>query len=71
MAQPKKKLPLIDRILIFGGVATFIVLTVLFSPMLWMATVFALLPVVVMLILLSPTLHMNIVERQTEENRAK
>ncbi|MCS6972419.1 MAG: hypothetical protein NZL89_05270 [Leptospiraceae bacterium] len=70
MAQPKKKLPLIDRILIFGGVATFIVLTVLFSPMLWMATVFALLPVVVMLILLSPTLHMNIVERQTEENRA-
>lgn len=66
-----KKTPLIDKLLILGGAATFILLTVTFSPMLWMATVLAVLPVVVMLVLITPTLHLNIVEKQTEDNRAK
>jgi hypothetical protein len=57
--------------LILGGAATFILLTVSFSPMLWMATILAVLPVVAMVILLTPTLHLNIVEKQTEDNRAK
>lgn len=39
--------------------------------MLWMATILAVLPVVAMTVLITPTLHLNIVERQTEENREK
>jgi hypothetical protein len=70
MAAAKKR-PLIDRLLILGGAATFILLTVSFSPMLWMATILAVLPVVAMTILLTPTLHLNIAEKQTEENRLK
>jgi len=70
MAAAKKR-PLIDRLLILGGAATFILLTVSFSPMLWMATILAVLPVVAMTILLTPTLHLNIVEKQSEENRLK
>lgn len=69
-ATPKKR-SLIDKMLIFGGAATFIVLTVMLSPMLWMATILALLPVVAMVVLITPTLHLNLVERQTEENRLK
>ncbi len=69
-ASPKKR-PLIDKLLIFGGAATFIILTVMLSPMLWMATILALLPVVAMVLLITPTLHLNIVERQTEDNRLK
>ncbi len=71
MASTPKKKPLIDKLLILGGAVTFIGLTVSFSPMLWMATILAVLPVVAMTILLTPTLHLNIVERQTEENREK
>ena len=71
MSTEIKKKPLLDKLLIAGGVATFIGLTVAFSPMLWMATLLAVLPVVVMGILIMPTLHMNIVERQNEENRVK
>jgi hypothetical protein len=71
MATTPKKKPLIDKLLILGGAVTFIGLTVSFSPMLWMATILAVLPVVAMTILLTPTLHLNIVERQTEENREK
>lgn len=66
-----KKTPFIDKIIIMGGAVTFILLTVSFSPMLWMATILAVLPVMAMLVLLTPTLHLNIVERQTEDNRAK
>jgi hypothetical protein len=66
-----KKTPLIDKLLILGGALTFIGLTVTFSPMLWMATILALLPVIVMVVLLTPTLHMNLVEKQTEDSRAK
>ena len=69
-ASPKKR-PLIDKLLIFGGAATFNILTVMLSPMLWMATILALLPVVAMVLLITPTLHLNIVERQTEDNRLK
>lgn len=71
MESSGKKTPLIDRLLILGGAATFILLTVTFSPMLWMATILAVLPVVAMLVLITPTLHLNIVEKQTEDNRAK
>lgn len=71
MEASGKKTPLIDKMLILGGAATFIALTVTFSPMLWMATILALLPVLVMVVLITPTLHMNIVEKQTEDNRAK
>lgn len=71
METQGKKLPLIDKLLIAGGAVTFIGLTVTFSPMLWMATLLAVLPVVVMGILITPTLHLNIVEKQTEDNRAK
>lgn len=69
-ASPKKR-PLIDKLLIWGGASTFIVLTVMLSPMLWMATILALLPVVAMVLLITPTLHLNLVERQTEDNRLK
>jgi hypothetical protein len=71
MDSSGKKTPLIDRLLILGGALTFIGLTVTFSPMLWMATILALLPVLVMVVLLTPTLHMNLVEKQTEDSRAK
>ncbi|MBL8034646.1 MAG: hypothetical protein JNJ69_13155 [Leptospiraceae bacterium] len=71
MESSGKKRSFIDKMLIFGGAATFILLTVSFSPMLWMATILALLPVVAMTILITPTLHLNIVEKQTEENRLK
>lgn len=71
MESSGKKTPLIDRLLILGGAATFILLTVTFSPMLWMATILAVLPVVAMLVLITPTLHLNIFEKQTEDNRAK
>lgn len=71
MESSAKKRPFIDKMLIFGGAVTFILLTVSFSPMLWMATILAVLPVVAMVILLTPTLHLNIVEKQTEDNRAK
>jgi hypothetical protein len=69
MESSGKKTPLIDKLLILGGAMAFIGLTVAFSPMLWMATILALLPVLVMLVLLSPTLHLNLVEKQTEDNR--
>jgi len=71
MDSSGKKTPLIDKLLILGGALTFIGLTVTFSPMLWMATILALLPVIVMVVLLTPTLHMNLVEKQTEDSRAK
>lgn len=71
MATTPQKKPLIDKLLILGGAVTFIALTVSFSPMLWMATILAVLPVVAMTILLTPTLHLNIVEKQTEDNREK
>jgi hypothetical protein len=71
MASTPQKKPLIDKLLILGGAVTFIALTVSFSPMLWMATMLAILPVVAMTILLTPTIHLNVVERQTEDNRAK
>lgn len=71
MESSGKKTPLIDKMLILGGAVTFIGLTVTFSPMLWMATILALLPVLVMVVLITPTLHLNIVEKQTEDNRAK
>ena len=71
MESSAKKRPFIDKMLILGGAVTFILLTVSFSPMLWMATILAVLPVVAMVILLTPTLHLNIVEKQTEDNRAK
>ncbi|GAB4428279.1 MAG: hypothetical protein OHK0011_10430 [Turneriella sp.] len=71
MDSSGKKTPLIDKMLILGGAVTFIGLTVTFSPMLWMATILALLPVLVMTVLITPTLHLNIVEKQTEDNRAK
>ena len=48
MTMPAKKRPLIDKLLILGGAVTFILLTVTFSPMLWMATILAVLPVVAM-----------------------
>lgn len=71
MASTPQKKPLLDKLLILGGAATFILLTVSFSPMLWMATILAVLPVVAMAILITPTLHLNIAERQTEDNREK
>lgn len=71
MASTPQKKPFLDKLLILGGAATFILLTVSFSPMLWMATILAVLPVVAMVILITPTLHLNIVERQTEDNREK
>lgn len=71
MESSGKKTPLIDKLLILGGAVTFIGLTVTFSPMLWMATLLALLPVLVMVVLITPTLHLNIAEKQTEDNRAK
>lgn len=71
MESSAKKRPFIDKMLILGGAVTFILLTVSFSPMLWMATILAVLPVVAMVILLTPTLHLNIVEKQTEDNRTK
>ena len=71
MASAPKKKPFLDKMLILGGAVTFIALTVSFSPMLWMATILAVLPVVAMTILLTPTLHLNILERQTEDNRQK
>lgn len=71
MESSAKKQPLIDKLLILGGAVTFIGLTVTFSPMLWMATVLAVLPILAMTILITPTLHLNIVEKQTEENRNK
>jgi hypothetical protein len=71
MDSSAKKRPLIDKLLILGGAVTFIGLTVTFSPMLWMATLLALLPIMAMSILITPTLHLNIVEKQTEENRSK
>ncbi len=71
MESSAKKQPLIDKLLILGGAVTFIALTVTFSPMLWMATILALLPILAMGILITPTLHLNIVEKQTEENRSK
>lgn len=71
MESSAKKRPFIDKMLILGGAVTFILLTVSFSPMLWMATILAVLPVVAMVILLTPTLHLNIVEKQTEDNRSK
>ncbi|HRP70491.1 MAG TPA: hypothetical protein PLY93_13255 [Turneriella sp.] len=67
--EPKK--PLIDKLLIIGALVTFITVTILFSPMLLMATVLAGLPMVAMVILITPTLHLNILERQTESNREK
>lgn len=39
--------------------------------MLWMATLLAVLPVVAMTVLITPTIHLNLVERQTEDNREK
>jgi len=71
MESSAKKQPLIDKLLILGGAVTFIGLTVTFSPMLWMATILAVLPILAMAILITPTLHLNIVEKQTEENRSK
>jgi len=71
MASTPTKRPFIDKMLILGGAVTFILLTVSFSPMLWMATILAVLPVVAMGILITPTLHLNIVEKQTQDNRAK
>lgn len=71
MASTTAKRPFIDKILIMGGASTFILLTVSFSPMLWMATILAVLPVVAMALLITPTLHLNIVEKQTEDNRPK
>lgn len=71
MDSSGKKTPLIDKMIILGGAVAFIALTVTFSPMLWMATILALLPVLVMTVLITPTLHLNIAEKQTEENRAK
>lgn len=71
MESSAKKRPLIDKLLILGGAFTFIALTVSFSPMLWMATILAVLPIMAMTILITPTLHLNIVEKQTEENRTK
>jgi membrane protein implicated in regulation of membrane protease activity len=71
MESSPKKRPLIDKLLILGGAVTFVGLTVTFSPMLWMATLLAVLPISVMLTLLTPTLHLNIVEKQTEGNRLK
>lgn len=71
MESSVKKRPFVDRMLILGGAVTFILLTVSFSPMLWMATILAVLPVVAMTILITPTIHLNVVEKQTEENRAK
>lgn len=71
MESSAKKQPLIDKLLILGGAVTFIGLTVTFSPMLWMATILALLPILAMAILITPTLHLNIVEKQTEETRSK
>ncbi|MBS0619735.1 MAG: hypothetical protein JSR44_16230 [Spirochaetes bacterium] len=69
MASATKKRSLLDKLLILGGATAFILLTISFSPMLWMATILASLPVVVMVILITPTLHLNILERQTEDNR--
>jgi len=69
MASTKKKRSLIDKLLIIGAAATFILLTVSFSPMIWMLALFAVLPIAVMVILITPTVHLNIVERQTEDNR--
>ncbi len=71
MESSAKKQPLIDKLLILGGAVTFIGLTVTFSPMLWMATILAVLPILAMAILITPTLHLNIVEKQSEENRSK
>jgi hypothetical protein len=71
MESSGKKTPFFDKLLILGGALTFMGLTIAFSPMLWMATILALLPILVMFVLITPTLHLNIVERQTEDNRAK
>lgn len=54
-----------------GGAVVFALLTVSFSPMLWMATVLATLPIVIPLLLIASTLYMNLVEKQTEDKRAK
>ncbi len=71
MANTPQKKPLIDKILLIGAFVTFIVITVLFSPMLLMAVLLAALPMVVMVILITPTIHLNVLERQTEANREK
>lgn len=49
----------------------FTLLTVSFSPMLWMATILALLPILIPLQLIASTIYLNVVEKQTNENRAK
>ena len=54
---------------IAGFAVVFIVLTIFFSPMIWLATILAPLPLTVMILLFQPVVHMNIVEKQTEENR--
>ena len=54
---------------IAGFAVVFIVLTIFFSPMIWLATILAPLPPTVMILLFQPVVHMNIVEKQTEENR--
>ena len=54
---------------IAGFAVVFIILTIFFSPMIWLATILAPLPLTVMILLFQPVVHMNIVEKQTEENR--
>lgn len=71
MESSSKKTPFIDKMLILGGALVFMFLTVSFSPMIWMATILAVLPVAAMLVLITPTLHLNLVEKQTDENRPK
>lgn len=71
MESSAKKNSLVDKALIVGGVCVFVFLTIIFSPMIWMAVCLAMLPVIAMVFLITPTIHLNVIERQTEENRAK
>lgn len=56
-------------IAVAGFAVFFIVVTIFFSPMIWLATIMAPLPITVMVLLFQPIVHMNLVERQNEENR--
>lgn len=64
----QKKIPLLPILL--GGLV-FAVITIFFSPMIWLATILAPVPPTLMFLLFQPVAHLNLVEKQTEENRLK
>lgn len=64
----RKKIPLF-KIIAVGLVLS--VITIFFSPMIWLATILAPLPITLMLLLFQPVAYLNLVEKQTQDNRLK